>query len=233
MILTNRYSSRIIHSYVDIVGFFSHRMQTYSHYIITATLNRVCKQKESTNGQLQIAEQPLPPLKSFPLMLGSIMPDIPLIILSISFILYDRLRGVEIGFEGDSSLSMTMWLFQDAFFNEWWVKSLHNLFHGPLMVLAYIVIGYKMWTRGYGWASSFFWFAIACLIHTAIDIPLHYDDGPLLLFPINMNIRFYSPISYWDRDHYGNIAASVEHILILGLLVFLIYDWWRKRKARQ
>ncbi|MEZ4675136.1 MAG: hypothetical protein R2932_12925 [Caldilineaceae bacterium] len=32
--------------------------------------------------------------------------------------------------------------------------------------------------------------------HTAIDIPLHYDDGPLLLFPFDWKTRFHSPVSH-------------------------------------
>ena len=208
-------------------------MQTYSHYIITAALNRVWKKGEQTNGPLKLAGFTLPPVKTGSLMLGSILPDIPLILLTFCTIGYDRMRGIEMSFDSNPAQSLTAWLFDYAFFNVWWVKALHNLFHAPLMVLAYLFIGYWMWRRGRAWGARLFWLAIACLIHTAIDISLHYDDGPLLLFPFNWTLRFYSPVSYWDPKRYGNIFAPLEHLLILGLLIYLLVGWWRNRALRK
>lgn len=208
-------------------------MQTYSHYIITAALNRVWKKSEQTGEPLRLAGYALPPVKSGPLMLGSILPDIPLILLSIGTIGYDRMRGIEMSFDNDPTTSLTAWLFDYAFFNVWWVKALHNLFHGPLMVLAYLCIGYWLWRRGRTAGAGLFWLATACLIHTAIDIPLHYDDGPLLLFPFNWTLRFYSPVSYWDPRRYGNIVAPLEHLFILGLLIYLFVGWRRNRALRR
>ncbi|MEZ4708255.1 MAG: hypothetical protein R3A44_13675 [Caldilineaceae bacterium] len=208
-------------------------MQTYSHYIVTAALNRVWKKREQGGGPLMLAGYTLPPVKTAPLMLGSILPDIPLILLSFGAIGYDRMHGIEMSFDNDPAHSLTAWLFDYAFFNVWWVKALHNLFHAPLMVLAYLGIGYWLWRRGRAWGASLFWLAVACLIHTAIDIPLHYDDGPLLLFPINWTLRFYSPVSYWDPRRYGNIVAPLEHLLILGLLVYLALGWRRDRALRR
>ena len=208
-------------------------MQTYSHYIITAALNRVWKQGEATNGSVKLAGRTLPPIKTGHLMIGSILPDLPLIVLAVGTIAYDRMRGIQMSFDNEPSQSMTAWLFDYAFFNVWWVQALHNLFHAPLMVLAYLFIGHWLWRRGRAWGASLFWFAVACLIHTAIDIALHYDDGPLLLFPFNWTLRFQSPISYWDPRRYGDIFAPLEHLLILALLIYLLVGWWRKRTARR
>ena len=208
-------------------------MQTYSHYIITAALNRVWKKHEQSSGSLALAGYTLPPVKTAPLMLGSILPDVPLILLSLGAMTYDRMHGIQMSFENDPAHSLTAWLFEYAFFNVWWVKALHNLFHAPLMVLAYLLIGYGVWRQGKAWGAGLFWLAIACLIHTAIDIPLHYDDGPLLLFPFNWTLRFYSPVSYWDPRRYGNIVAPLEHLLDLGLLIYLGLGWWRGRTLRR
>ena len=208
-------------------------MQTYSHYIITAALNRVWKKGEQTSGPLRLAGYTLPPVKTGALMVGSILPDMPLILLAIATIGYDRMRGIALRFDNNPSQSLTAWLFDYAFFNVWWVKAGHNLFHGPLMVLAYLLVGYWLWRRGRAWGPSLFWLAIACLIHTAIDIPLHYDDGPLLLFPFDWTLRFHSPLSYWDPKRYGNIFAPLEHLLIVGLLIYLLVGRWRSRAQRR
>ena len=206
-------------------------MQTYSHYIITVALNRNWAGLEQVNGSLQLAGYKLPPLKKVPLMVGSVLPDLLLILLAIGTIGYDWMQGVEFGPDMESAESTTRWLFDYAFFNAWWVKAAHNLFHGPLMILFYLITGYFAWRAGRHWGASLFWLAVSCMIHTAIDIPLHYDDGPLLLFPFDMNFRFYSPVSYWDPQRYGNIFAPLEHLFIVGLLIYLVVGWWRMKKS--
>jgi hypothetical protein len=40
-------------------------------------------------------------------------------------------------------------------------------------------------------------------------------------------------VSYWDPAHYGNIFAPLEHLLIAGVLIYLVVDWWRTRRQRQ
>jgi hypothetical protein len=72
----------------------------------------------------------------------------------------------------------------------------------------------------------------ASALHTAIDIPLHYDDGPLLFFPFDWQTRFYSPVSYWDPNRYGVPFAIFEHLLLLGMLIYLAVQWWRQRRAK-
>ena len=77
------------------------------------------------------------------------------------------------------------------------------------------------------------------MLHTLIDIPIHYDDGPLLLFPLNWDLRFMSPVSYWDPNRYGIPFTIFEHSLDIVLLVFLIYtsrkgiaEWFLRRRLR-
>ncbi len=44
---------------------------------------------------------------------------------------------------------------------------------------------------------------ISCLLHSMIDVATHFDDGPVLFWPLDWSTRFASPVSYWDDDHYG------------------------------
>lgn len=196
-------------------------MQTYSHYILTKAYERYAKK----NGSPSI----FPPLAKKALLWGSLAPDIPLILISIGFILYDLSQGnlAPPTPDGSGPQSATGYLFEYMFFNTWWVKAAHNLFHAPLMVVGYIALGYFGWKKNRVWGTPLFWLGIACLFHTLIDIPLHYDDGPLLLFPFDWNIRFYSPVSYWDPNRYGTEFAIFEHTFIAGMLIWLIWDWWR------
>jgi hypothetical protein len=210
-------------------------MQTYSHYILTALLNRKLKERTTTEGQtvgLQMGGLALPPLQTPALMVGSVAPDLSLILLTIVFIISDQLAGRSFGPASGAESSNVEYLFDYLFFHNQWVMTLHNLFHGPVMIIFYLATGYWGWRRGRRWGAALFWFALACTLHTLIDIPLHTDDGPLLLFPLNFAVRYRSPISYWDPAYYGNLWAPFEHLLIFGVLIYLIWDWWRKRRAR-
>ncbi|MEM8857744.1 MAG: metal-dependent hydrolase [Chloroflexota bacterium] len=196
-------------------------MQTYTHFIMTTIGNRLMKRNPPD-------EQGWPPLRSRALLLGSVMPDVPLTAIAITTILTDIIQG---NFNNEEAVSWTQQLFETWFFQSPWVKIAHNLFHGPLMVLLYIAIGYWAWKNGRKWGASLFWFGCACLLHTLIDIPLHYDDGPLLLFPFNLDIRFYSPVSYWDPARYGRPFTIFEHTLVLIMLGWIWFDW-RGNKAK-
>jgi hypothetical protein len=67
----------------------------------------------------------------------------------------------------------------------------------------------------------------AALLHLGFDFLLHNDDGRAHFWPLS-NWVFQSPVSYWDPDHYGNIAGMVEIILSLLCCVIL----WRRFAGR-
>lgn len=204
-------------------------MQTYSHYIITAVLNRQVKQRQLASGDAAAGAK-LPPLKSWPLLLGSIAPDLPLIGLAIAFLISDLLTGrLGPGSSGAAQPNIA-YLFDYLFFHDPWVKAAHNLFHAPILTVGYTLLGYWAWRNRKLWGPTLFWFGLACSLHTAIDIPLHYDDGPLIFFPFDWNSRFHSPVSYWDPARYGREFAIFEHTLTLGMLIYLMAGWWRTRR---
>lgn len=208
-------------------------MQTYSHLILTATLNHFLKHKSN----------PMPPLKTGAFLLGSVAPDIPLTSLAVAIGAYDTLKSnlshSEKAALGKANLNKVCGdaktkqesnlskLFGDWFYHNPFVITLQNLFHSPLLVTLYLLIGFVGWKLNARWGARLFWFALGCLLHTLIDIPLHHDDGPLLLFPLNWSQRFYSPISYWDKKHHGATWALFEHLLDLALLIFLLVAYQR------
>ena len=58
------------------------------------------------------------------------------------------------------------------------------------------------------------------MLHLLLDFPLHNDDARAHFWPLTM-WKFESPLSYWDRDHYGGVVAPLEAILALALCVIL------------
>ena len=71
-------------------------------------------------------------------------------------------------------------------------------------------------------------FALAALVHLAGDLPLHADDAHRHFWPL-ADWRFHSPVSYWDRDHYGGVFSIIEATLGVVLAVVLFrrfHAWW-------
>lgn len=65
------------------------------------------------------------------------------------------------------------------------------------------------------------WFSLGSLLHTLIDIPTHAGDDPLLFFPFDWQLRFNSPLSYWDPNYFGIQFIVFEILLNVGLLAYL------------
>jgi hypothetical protein len=211
-------------------------MQTYSHFIITAFIDRKLRTATASNAAgasgLAAATRRWPPLRSGAFLLGSIAPDLPLIALTLVCMGMDFFAGNRWDSSGAADVSYTGYLFDTLFFHNPWVKLAHNLFHAPLLLAIYAGTGVWAWRRKRRWGAALFWFALACAIHTAIDIPVHYDDGPLIFFPLNWHFRFAGPISYWDAARGGAQFTLFEHALMLAALIYLALDSWRRRGRR-
>ena len=76
----------------------------------------------------------------------------------------------------------------------------------------------------------FLWaLAIGALLHVALDLPLHHDDGRAHFWPFSDWI-YRSPVSYWDPARFGSIVAMAELALSVALCVLL---WRRFRTPRR
>lgn len=209
-------------------------MNTYSHMLINAVLKKPIQRNQSRIGSFM---SKLPELKFGWFVFGGLMPDLPLILITFGTIIYDQfvlkvpMPSPDNMEEGAQIVSTTGRLFRDWFFNEPWVIAPHQAFHSPLLLTVYLLIAYWLWKRGNRKVSWFFWLAAGSMLHTLADIPVHVDDGPLLLFPLNWEWRYISPLSYWDRNYYGAQWTIFEHALDLVLIAGLIVN--RVRNKRQ
>jgi hypothetical protein len=146
---------------------------------------------------------------------GSVTPDFPLGIISIAYFLYYRY------FTTENISSIMDNAFGNMYFNNpVWIAG-HNLLHSPTALLIYAIFLWRFvnqaGTRGHWWLS----FVFGCMVHSVIDIFTHFDDGPVLFFPFDWHTRFYSPVSYWDRNHYANEFFWVELGINIVLLAYL------------
>lgn len=120
------------------------------------------------------------------------------------------------------------------FKNPGWIAA-HNLLHSPTLLLIGLTVLWPYRRTLLNRRRWLFWFLVACLLHTAIDVVTHVDDGPVLFFPFDWTTRFHSRVSYWDRRYYGAQFAMFELALDLVLLVYLlpgpVRRWKRRRSA--
>jgi hypothetical protein len=185
-------------------------VNTPSHLIINAALRK----RASTNGLII-------PRSAF--LLGAVLPDIPLWLLWIGSYAYYHY------FLGDMTITPMDPMFDRFYFtNPFWIAS-HNLLHAPILLLLALGLLWRVraaaGSRGHWW----FWFAAGCLVHTALDIPTHVNDGPVIFFPFDWSTRFHSPVSYWDPRFYGRQFTIIELGLDLVLLAYLCVPWLMRR----
>ncbi|MGB1253570.1 MAG: zinc dependent phospholipase C family protein [Candidatus Promineifilaceae bacterium] len=176
-------------------------MQTYSHLILTAVLRRKLREGGTDSDPA--------------LLLGSVAPDVPLILLTAGYIVHRR--WINPSLPDKTKCSPT---YNDLYFNNrWWILA-HHLFHAPFLLLLYALIGDWGRKRGYKWGNPLFWLAVGAALHVGLDIFTHHDDGPLLLYPFDSKTRYHAPISYWDASKGGRVFSVLEHALDL----YLVYD---------
>ena len=180
-------------------------MNTPSHFILQAALAKRYKI-----------------VKRNAFLWGAVAPDVPLYLLSVLGALYFWLRGTP-------PREALPYMFDTLFYdNPFWIAS-HNMLHSPTMLLLLAGgwwLARRVGGRSFAW---FIWLIAGCAVHTLVDIPTHYNDGPLLFFPLEWTTRFSSPVSYWDPAHYGVQFTIFELSLDIALLVYLLAPWFRRR----
>lgn len=189
-------------------------MRTHSHLLMTAVLTHGLKSRGL-------------PVHSRALLLGSIMPDMSLLALTLGFLARRSWSGVPAAADPICGPH-----FNDLYFHHrFWIAS-HNLLHAPLLLGLMAWLGYHFGLRRQKKEGlTLFWFALACGFHALIDILTHHADGPLLFFPLNWRYRFPAPLSYWDAKYGGKNFALFEHLLDLAAVVYLAVAWWLHRRS--
>jgi membrane-bound metal-dependent hydrolase YbcI (DUF457 family) len=180
-------------------------MQTYSHLVWTVLLGKKLEERG-----LEVDREAL--------WAGSVAPDVPLVLLSVGYVV-DR-RYIRRHLPDKTRCSPT---FNELYFNNrWWIGA-HNLLHAPFPLFVLGLVG--VICRQFAWGRRLFWFVVGCGLHSAVDIVTHVDDGPVLFFPFDWQKRFKAPVSYWDAKHGGRVFMVVEHVLDIFAMVYLVIKW--------
>ncbi|MCU0492802.1 MAG: metal-dependent hydrolase [Chloroflexaceae bacterium] len=131
-------------------------------------------------------------------------------------------------------MNINFFVFDDFYFNNpWWIAS-HNFLHSPTLLLIFLALLWPFRARSGTRRYWLFWFFAGCLLHTALDIPTHVRDGPVIFFPFDWHYRFQSTISYWDPRYFGREFTVFEIGLNIVLLLYLLVPWfWGRLQQRR
>ncbi|MEG4798997.1 hypothetical protein QUB63_02640 [Microcoleus sp. ARI1-B5] len=151
---------------------------------------------------LAILGKPQLPQFNLIIAIGGILPDIPIFLFYFWAKYIARLPEAKI--------------WSEAYY-EPLNQNIVALFHSiPLAVIGWLIAYY------FGWQNVQILF-LSMILHSLGDWPVHNDDAHRHFFPFS-NYRFISPISYWDRKHYGSIVSLVEMLLVL-LSTFRVFGF--------
>ncbi len=146
------------------------------------------------------------PEAGLPLVIGALLPDVPIFV----FYAYQKLwRGMAEDWIWSEGYYLPIW---QAFFDA--PNSLPLILIGLLAARA---CGADLWTALFASMG----------IHVLGDWPLHHDDAHRHLFPFS-DWRFESPVSYWDPAHHGQIVAPFEALLVIAGGLFLLRRYQAK-----
>ena len=132
--------------------------------------------------------------------IGAVLPDLPMFVF---FAVETFIRKTPQREIWDSRYFMEAW------------QTFFDLFNAVPLILIVLGIGYYLLN-----SERIVIFAWSMLLHCGFDFLTHHDDGHHHFFPLS-DFVFESPISYWDRDHYGDIIAPIERLVMLAASVYL------------
>jgi len=142
---------------------------------------------------LVLLTKPQLPQANLAIVIGGILPDIPIFIFYFWVKFIARLPEAKI--------------WSEAYYQPL-IQNLVAIFHSiPLAIIGLLISYY------FGWQILQV-ICISLVLHSLLDLPVHNDDAHRHFFPFS-NYRFISPISYWDPKHYGSIVALIEILLVL------------------
>lgn len=146
------------------------------------------------------------PARNAAVLAGAILPDVSMFV----FFAWSRVQN----WSGHETWNVQYW-------NEPWqtIGALSNSFF-----LFGLIGSVALWRR---W-SLLTVICAAALIHLALDLPLHAEDAHRHFWPVT-DWRFFSPVSYWDPDHYGWLGGLLESACVLASIAVL---WLRFTEVR-
>lgn len=147
-------------------------------------------------------------------MIGGVVPDffmVPMFLIS-RFVL-----GQDMGTIWDQTYYSLPW---------WTIDQIAN--SAPLYAVL-LALGLLAGTRlsAAGWPRFLAAFSLSALLHVVFDFFTHASDGHIHFWPLS-DFVFNSPVSYWERAHFGRpfgLLEALSGLLAAGLLWRRYHGW--------
>ncbi len=152
------------------------------------------------------------------LVVGSGLPDVPL----LGALLVAAL-GALLG--GESPTAAVADVLAHGFEAAHPLVLAHVGLHAPLTALVALGAGAAL---GRGWLRGL---AAGLLLHTALDVLTHAEDGPLLLWPWTWEVQLHSPLAWSITDPLGPWLLALDVLAGLALGAWLLLDARRRPRA--
>lgn len=153
--------------------------------------------------------------------LGGLLPDLSTFVM-FAYATATGVRGAAVWSEQGGMYWSEPWQTLDAISNSM-----------PLWLFL-ALCGLLVWRAARGrWQSvglALAVFAFAALFHTFLDFPVHTDDAHVHFWPFT-DWRFHSPISYYQRAHFGGIVRWIDMgigLFCAGWIVWRYKQWMIK-----
>jgi hypothetical protein len=142
------------------------------------------------------------PERNWPLVLGSILPDVPMIVYNTLMVLMPKGWDLSMG---------SSW--NEYHYREFWVDWGHSI---PLALAGFLLCFFLK----KNWGLYFF---AAMGLHDLEDLPVHAESAHRHFLPLS-DWRFNSPISFVDPRYHAAWVAPLEW----GLVIYCIHILWRR-----
>ena len=154
---------------------------------------------------LDRASEPIASPRTGAILAGAILPDLPI------FLFY--------GWQRLALGTPDALIWTEVYFRPSW-QAFFDAFNSLPLAAAGWALAHA---AGLGRAAAFF---AAMALHAVTDLPVHHDDAHRHFLPFS-DWRWASPVSYWDPQHFGTLAAAGEATLVAVASVLL---WRRYRR---
>jgi hypothetical protein len=132
-------------------------------------------------------------IHTIPIVAGALLPDVPIFV----FYGWARCNGLD---------ERSIWR-QDYFDSGW--QLVFDAFHSlPLLGLAW----FMAWRAR---MNALAVFSASMFVHSLFDLPVHHDDAHRHFWPLS-DVRFSSPVSYWDPAHFGQFVGLLELLVVMA-----------------
>lgn len=144
--------------------------------------------------------------------LGGFVPDAPMFMMVAA----SRMGATE---------TQNLWRQPDGLYWTWpWGTAIDYSHSIPIWGVL-LLLGYLLWRRARDrWREIgliVFVVAAGAFLHSFVDLLVHTNDAHAQFLPVS-EWRFHSPVSYYQRDHYGLWVGLLEAAIGISIAVWIV-----------